>query len=337
MGQQGHAMLIQAGWFTLGLVLLYFGAEWLVRGASRLARAFGMSALVVGLTVVSFGTSAPELLVSLLAAFQGRADMTVGNVVGSNISNIALILGISALIHPMVIRARLVSRGIPLMIAATAALTLLALTGGIGRGGGVLLLVGLAGYFFLLVRSSHEEAPEIEAEFDAHQRDRECCPGDESRLWNLGLVAAGLAGLALGAHLLVGAATVVAREIGLSDLVIGLTVVAIGTSLPELATSVIAAFRKEADIAVGNAVGSNVLNILGVLGVTATLQPLAFAPSLLYFELPVMIVTTLVLLPLAWTRLRLERWEGALLLAGYAAFLAVLLYRASGPAAGTGA
>jgi cation:H+ antiporter len=323
-------MLVQVLSFVGGVVVLYLGAEWLVRGASRLARAFGMSALVVGLTVVSFGTSAPELVVSLLAALRGQGDLTVGNVLGSNISNIALVLGISALIYPIAIRARLVSRGIPLMLGATLVLALFALTGGIGRGGGAMLVLGLVGYFVFLVRSSPAEPPEIEAEFDAHQRDRECCPGDESRLWNAGLVAAGLVGLTAGAYLLVGSATFFARELGLSDLVIGLTVVAVGTSLPELATSVLAAFRKEADIAVGNAVGSNVLNILGVLGITAAVRPLDFAPALLRFELPVLIVASLVLLPFAWTRLRLERWEGALLVVGYVAFVAALLYRSPG-------
>jgi cation:H+ antiporter len=313
--------------FGIGIAVLYFGAEWLVRGASRLARAFGMSALVVGLTVVSFGTSAPELVVSLLAAFRGQPDMTVGNVIGSNVSNIALILGVSALIYPIAIKGRLLSRGIPLMIAASLGLTLLVVDGSLGRAGGILLLVGLVIYFSYLLRSAPEELPEIEVEFDTHQRERSCCPGDESRIWNIGLVLAGLVGLTLGANLLVDAATLFARRIGISDLVVGLTVVAIGTSLPELATSVIAAIRTQTDIAVGNAVGSNVLNILGVLGLTAVLQPLSVDRSLLLFELPVMLGVSLLLLPLAWTRLRLERWEGVLLLAGYAVFVGVLLHR----------
>jgi cation:H+ antiporter len=313
--------------FLGGIAILYFGAEWLVRGAARLARSFGMSALVVGLTVVAIGTSAPELVVSILAVLRGRADMTVGNVVGSNISNIALILGASALIYPIRIQGRLLSRGIPLMIAASLALAVLVVDGRLGRAGGVFLLLALIGYFTYLLRSSDDELPEVREEFDRHQRARDCCPRDESRLWNVGLAATGLLLLAVGAHLLVAAATVFAGHIGLSDLVVGLTVVAVGTSLPELATSVLAAFRREADIAVGNAVGSNVLNILGVLGPAALLQPLAIAPSLLRFELPVMIVVSMLLLPLAWTRLRIERWEGALLIAGYVAFVGLLLAR----------
>lgn len=326
-------MAMQIVAFVIGIVILYFGAEWLVRGASRLARSFGMSALVVGLTVVAIGTSAPELVVSILAVLRGRADMTVGNVVGSNISNIALILGASALIYPIRIQGRLLSRGIPLMIVASIALAALVVDGWLGRAGGAFLLLALIGYFTYMLRSSNDELPEVEEEFDRHQRARDCCPREESRLWNVGLAVTGLVLLALGAHLLVAAATVFARYIGLSDLVVGLTVVAVGTSLPELATSLLAAFRKEADIAVGNAVGSNVLNILGVLGPAALLHPLAIAPSLLRFELPVMIAVSVLLLPLAWTRLRLERWEGALLVTGYVAFVGLLLVRSAAAAA----
>lgn len=313
--------------FGLGIVALYLGAEWLVRGAARLARSFGMSALVVGLTVVAVGTSAPELLVSVLAATRGQVDMTVGNVLGSNISNIALILGIAAIIYPITIQTGLLARGVPLMIAATLGFTALVLNGSLGRTGGMVLTAGLIGYFWYLLRSCRSEPPETEEEYDRFQRERDCCPGSESRLRNTGLAVVGLAFLAGGAHLLVGAATVFAVRMGMSDFVIGITVVAIGTSLPELATSVMAAIRKQADIAVGNAVGSNVLNILGVLGPVAILQPLGVAPSVLRFELPVMIGVSVLLLPLAWTRLRLERWEGALLLGGYALFIVMLLQR----------
>lgn len=313
--------------FLAGIVALYFGAEWLVRGASRLARSFGISALVVGLTVVAIGTSAPELVVSILAVARGQVDLTVGNVVGSNISNIALILGVSALIYPIAIRSTLLKRGIPLMILASGALMLLVLDGSLGRVGGGVLVVGLIAYFWYLLVACGKEPPSTEAEFDAYQRERDCRPGDESRLRNLSLSALGLGLLAVGAHLIVGAATVFALAVGLSELVIGLTIVAVGTSLPELATSVLAALRKEADIAVGNAVGSNVLNILGVLGATALVRPLGIAPSIITFELPIMIVVSLLLLPLAWTRLRLERWEGALLLLGYLAFIGAALYR----------
>jgi cation:H+ antiporter len=295
--------------------------------ASRLARSYGLSALVVGLTVVAIGTSAPELVVSILAVSRNQVDMTVGNVVGSNISNIALILGLSAVIYPIAMRSGLLKRGIPLMLLASGALTLLVLNGTLGRVEGGILVAGLVAYFWYLIRSCKQEPPETEAEFDAYQRERDCCPGDESRLRNLALAAAGLVVLAVGAHLVVGAATLFALALGLSELVIGLTVVAIGTSLPELATSVLAALRKEADIAVGNAVGSNVLNILGVLGPAALVRPLAIDRSLLAFELPVMLGVSVLLLPLAWTRFRLERWEGALLLVGYATFIGVLLQR----------
>jgi cation:H+ antiporter len=326
-------MLMQFGSFIVGIGILYFGAEWLVRGAARLARSYGMSALVVGLTVVAIGTSAPELVVSVLAVVRGQVDMTVGNVIGSNISNIALILGVSAVIHPIAIRGRLISRGIPLMIGASFLFAVLVLDGGLGRAAGLLLVGGLIAYFAYLLRSTGDELPEVEDEFDRNQRERDCCPREETRLWNVGLVAVGLVLLAGGAHLLVAAATTFATQMGVSELVAGLTIVAVGTSLPELATSVLAAFRKEADIAVGNAVGSNVLNILGVLGPTALLSPLAIAPSLLRFELPVMLAASLLLLPLAWTRLRLERWEGALLIAAYTGFVVVLLLRSGAFAA----
>jgi cation:H+ antiporter len=316
--------------FVVGIVLLYFGAEWLVRGASRLARSFGLSALVVGLTVVAIGTSAPELIVSLLAVSRGQIDMTVGNVVGSNISNIALILGVSALIYPIAMKNSLLKRGIPLMIAASLGLTFLVLDGRLGRAGGALLVVGLVGYFWYLIATCRTQPPEVEEEFDEYQRARDCCPEDEARLRNAGIATLGLMLLAVGAHLLVGAATAFAVRIGLSQLVIGLTVVAIGTSLPELATSVLAAIRKQADIAVGNAVGSNVLNILGVLGPTALVRPLGIEPTLLRFELPIMVGVSALLLPLAWTRLKLERWEGALLLVGYVAFIGLLLQRGVG-------
>jgi cation:H+ antiporter len=312
--------------FAGGILALYFGAEWLVRGAARLARSFGMSALVVGLTIVAIGTSAPELLVSLLAAARGQVDMTVGNVVGSNISNIALILGIAAVIQPISIRTELLGRGVPLMILATVGFALLALDGGIGRGGGALLLGGLVLYFWLLLRSSRSAAA-AEAQHDAYQREVARSPGEGSRLRNAGLATLGLLLLAAGAHLLVGAATVFAARMGLSDFVIGITVVAVGTSLPELATSVLAALRKQADIAIGNAVGSNALNILGVLGPTALLKPLAIAPSVLRFEVPVLVGVTLLLLPFSWTGRRIARWEGALLVLGYALFLVILLRR----------
>jgi cation:H+ antiporter len=253
--------------------------------------------------------------------------MTVGNVVGSNISNIALILGLSALIYPIAMKSSLLKRGIPLMILASGALVLLVLDGRLGRVEGGALVIGLIAYFWYVLRSCRTEPPETEAEFDAYQRERDCCPGDESRLRNVSLAGLGLALLAVGAHLIVASATVFAVAIGLSELVIGVTVVAIGTSLPELATSVLAALRKEVDIAVGNAVGSNVLNILGVLGPTALVRPLEIDRSLAAFELPIMMGVSLLLLPLAWTRFRLERWEGVLLLVGYTAFIAIAVLR----------
>lgn len=317
-------MALQAVLFLVGIVALYFGAEWLVRGASTLARSFGVGPLVVGLTVVSLGTSAPELIVSVLAARRGQSDIAVGNVVGSNIGNIALVLAASALVYPLAVQARLVTREIPIMVGATVFAGWLAL-GGYSRLDGALLLGALVAYLgFLFVTARRE--PHVAAELvDGDQIGVALSSG--ARLRNLALVVVGLLLLTLGARFLVDSATFFARLSGLSELVIGLTVVAIGTSLPELATSVLAAFRRQTDIAIGNIVGSNVFNLLGILGVTALVQPIAVDEALFRFEFPVMLFVSLLLLPLAWSRWRIERWEGAALLLGYAVFVWVLLAR----------
>lgn len=325
-------MALQALYFVLGLVALYYGAEWLVRGAGRLARSLGVSALVVGLTVVAFGTSAPELVVSVLAALEGRSDVAMGNVVGSNIANIALILGVAAVIYPMRVEAGLVRREIPVMIAVQLLLVLLALNRSLGRLDGVLLMAGLVAYNVWVLRSSKATLgtePAVEAEFSAFESADAIEPLRNGRGRNAMLIVLGLAALVLGAQLLVDAAVFFARTFGVSELVIGLTVVAVGTSLPELATSVLAALRHEADIAVGNVVGSNIFNALGILGVAATVQPITVAEPLLRLDLPVMIAVCLALLPLAARRLRLGRGEGLLLLGGYVAFTVVLLWRQS--------
>ncbi len=204
--------MLQLLWFALGIVVLYFGAEWLVRGSCRLARSYGISALVVGLTVVAFGTSAPELVVTLIAALSGRGDVTVGNVIGSNISNIALILGLAAVIYPLRVTMNLLRRGIPLMLIATAGLGVLVLDGTIGRGDGLLLLLGLALYFWILLRSARTEPKTTEEKFATFDLGRKRAPAGEARSENIGLVAVGLVSLAIGAHLLVDSATYFARH-----------------------------------------------------------------------------------------------------------------------------
>lgn len=321
-------MLLQIGAFMAGLIGLYYGAEWLVRGSARLARSMGISALVVGLTVVAFGTSAPELIVSVVAAVGGTPSVAVGNVVGSNIANVGLILGLAAVVSSMKVEMRLITREMPIMLLATLLLLVLAFDGQLSRVDGVIFLIGFSGYLLLMLVAARAEPAIILAEFAEFERaeNREAVGG--ARLRNSLLVLIGLAALAGGAHLLVGAAVFFARAFGISELLIGLTVVAVGTSLPELATSLVAAFRGEADIAVGNIVGSNIFNILLILGVTPVVRPLPVDLSLYRLEIPVMVGLSVALPLFARTGLRVVRWEGALLLSVYVAFTVVLLMRA---------
>jgi cation:H+ antiporter len=332
-------MWLQALALVGGLALLYWGAEWVVREASRLAHALGVSALLVGLTVVSLGTSAPEMVVGALASLRDQGELVVGNVIGSNVANIAVILGLTALLAPVSVELRLVRREIPLMIAISLAMLLLAVDREYSRADGGLLLGGLAAFLWTMARaarSAHaERRPGVqayEAAFDAGVPASSSGPG----LHSVALLLAGMGGLLLGAHLLVGSAVYFAETFGVSEVVVGILVVAVGTSLPELATSVVAAARRETGLAVGNIVGSNIFNVLAVLGLAAALRPVAVAPALLRFELPAMVLVSLLVLPLALAGRRyiLGRWEGALLLGGYVAFTVVLLVRAlAGPAA----
>jgi cation:H+ antiporter len=312
----------------LGLLLLVFGAEWLVRGAARLAQAAGISALAVGLTVVAFGTSAPEMAVSVQAAFDGRADMAVGNVVGSNIFNVLFILGASALITPLLVARDLVRRDVPLMIGVSVVVLLLALDGGIGRLDGIGLFVALVVYTGWILRASRRAAARGE---DVDGDDETTAPG--GTWWqNVVLVVAGLALLVLGSQWLVGAAVAIATWAGVSEVVVGLTIVAAGTSLPEVATSLLAAARGQRDIAVGNVVGSNVFNLLGVLGLAGAVAPagLPVAPAMLGFDLPVMLAAAIACLPIfarGWT---IPRWEGLVFLLYYAAYTGFLVLDATG-------
>jgi cation:H+ antiporter len=322
-------MLLQVAAFIAGLAGLYYGAEWLVRGSARLARSFGISALVVGLTVVAFGTSAPELVVSVVATVRDQSGVAIGNVVGSNIANIGLILGLAALISGMRVQMRLLTREMPVMLLATVAFLVFAYDGELSRIDGALLLVGFVGYMMMMLRAARIEPTLIEAEFEGfEQAERMVDPDSSHRLRNTLLLIAGLIVLAAGAQLLVGSAVFFARALGISELVIGLTVVAVGTSLPELATSAIAAFRGEADIAIGNIVGSNIFNILLILGVAPLVRPMTVDGALFSFEIPVMVALALVLPLLGRTGLRVVRWEGLFLLLSYLAFTVALLARA---------
>lgn len=316
----------------LGLVLLTVGAEALVRGASSLARAVGISPLVVGLTVVAYGTSAPELAVSVQAGLAGQGDIAVGNVVGSNIFNVLLILGVSALITPLVVAQQLVRREVPLMIGVSVALVLMVLDGTLGRLEGLLLALAAAGYTVFTVRESRREGRAIREEYE-----KEFGGGGPARATpahlalQVGLLLVGLAMLVFGARQLVEGAVTIARALGVSELVIGLTIVAAGTSLPEVATSVMAAIRGERDIAVGNVVGSNIFNILLILGVTGVIAPsgLSVAPAVLAFDLPVMIAVAVACLPIFFTGHLIARWEGAVFLAYYVAYVTWIVLEAS--------
>jgi len=299
-----------------GIGILYFGAEWLVRGAARLAASLGVSPIVVGLTVVSFGTSAPELVVCVVAALGGNSDLAVGNVLGSNLANIGLILGLTALVRPLEVAARVVWREVPLMLLVTAAIYPLAWDGRLSRGDGTILLFALAGYLIFVFQSVEGEAPEIVGEYE--EFIRETSPGGKRvRAIDIVLVVAGCGGLVLGGYAIVEGAVAVASFLGVSQVVIGLTVVAVGTSLPELATSLVAAMHKEADIAVGNVIGSNIFNIVAILGTATVVEPIHVAPTVLVRELPAVLCLSVLVFPMLRTGWRIQRWEGALLLACY--------------------
>lgn len=311
-----------------GFVCLLLGAEWLVRGAASLAARLGLAPIVIGLTVVAFGTSAPELAVSVGAALSGTNDMALGNVVGSNVANILLILGLSAAVSGLSIEQRLLRIDIPLLVAVSVVVYLLSLNGVIGRIEGALLFVGLVVYIGWMVRDARRpESVAVQKEYTESVASLEGETVKQPLVMQLLLIVVGLALLVIGAQLLVGSATEIAESLGVSDLVIGLTVVAVGTSLPELATSVLAAFRGQRDIAVGNVVGSNVFNLLSVLGLSAAVAPggLRVADEAIRLDMPVMLAATVVLVPICWNGFMIKRWEGILLAAFYFAYAAFLV------------
>ncbi|GAB3341450.1 calcium/sodium antiporter [Marilutibacter aestuarii] len=317
-------------WLLLGLVVLIGGAELLVRGASRIALATGMSSLVVGLTVVALGTSSPELAISVGAALKGSPDIALGNVVGSNIVNVLLVLGLSALIVPLVVARQLIWLDVPVLVAASAVTWFMATDGGISRGNGIALLAAGVAYTLMLVLMSRREAK------NAPEPETDAASAPAQPLWkNLLMLVAGLALLVLGARWLVASAVEIAASLGVSELVIGLTVIAIGTSLPEIATSILATLRGERDIAAGNVIGSGIYNLLVVLGATALVAPdgIAVSRSALHFDIPVMIATAVACLPIFFSGHLIARWEGALFLGYYAAYTAYLLMDNTGHAA----
>nr|WP_272890845.1 calcium/sodium antiporter [Stutzerimonas sp. S1] len=315
-----------------GLVLLVAGAEVLVRGAAKLAARFGISPLIIGLTVVAFGTSAPETAVSVQASFNGSGDIAIGNVLGSNIANVLLILGATALIAPLLVSRQLIRLDVPIMIGASLVTYALAWDGALSRLDGALLFSAVITYTLFLIISSRRnnaanDEDEFAKEFGLHEPAK-----PHATLINVGLVIAGLALLVGGSNFLVEGAVSLARALGLSELVIGLTVIAVGTSLPELATSILAAIRGERDIAVGNIVGSNIFNLLCVLGLSALVSPQAIGVSdnALGFDFPVMIAVAVACLPIFFVDYCIRRWEGLLFLAYYAAYTSYLVLVSTG-------
>lgn len=315
-------------YFIAGLVFLVIGAELLVRGASRLAAALGISPLVIGLTVVAFGTSAPELAVSVKAALANQAGIAVGNVVGSNIFNVLFILGISALIIPLVVSKQLIKFDVPIMIALSFSTLFFALDGSFSRIEGIIWLSGLFVYVGFLVYKSRQDSRQAAAEIDPEVAELLGNPA-EKQAWikNLGFIVVGLVLLVLGSRWLVESAVIFAKYLGVSEVVIGLTIVAAGTSLPEVVTSIIAALRGERDIAVGNVVGSNIFNIMAVLGIASIVAPagIPVEASTIRFDIPVMIGVALACLPIFFTGQTISRSEGSLFFAYYVAYTLYLV------------
>jgi len=320
-------MMIDLLLMTGGLIVLLVGAWQLVRSAVAISLMFGLSRVVVGATVVAFGTSAPEFVISLTAAVEGSSGLALGNVLGSNVANVALVLGSAALVAPLIVDTRLVRWEIPVLVAATAAVLLFGANGTIGRfEGGLLFLGGLFGFVvasLLLVPGPSV----IEGDEEVEERP----PRTARALAIAGvLLLVGLTALAAGAATAVEGAKGIAERVGMSELTVGVSIVAVGTSLPEVATSLVAAWRREHDIAVASVVGSNIFNLLGVVGATALVTPLTVDRSLYGFELPALALSSLILVPLVlwWSRHLVDRREGALLVSLYVGFLFVVLTRA---------
>jgi cation:H+ antiporter len=303
-------------WIIASLVLLYFGAEGLVRGSASLALRFGLTPLVVGLTVVAMGTSMPEVMVSVKATLAGRGDLAVGNVVGSNLFNIGVILGLTALLSPMKVQFQLIKIDLPIMVAVSLAMVAILWDGSVGRVEGAALFGGLiiyiVGNIWLARRTATKE---VENEF------AEGVPARSGSVFLDGLfIVGGLGILVIGARLLTDNSVALARSFGVTEAVIGLTIVAAGTSVPELAASIVAAMKKEPDIALGNVIGSNIFNILGILGIASMVAPLT-ASDISRFDLWAMVAIAAALIPILWTGLRVTRTEGAMLFAAYCGYV----------------
>ncbi len=317
--------------FLAGLAALVVGANLLVRGASKLALSFGISPLVVGLTVVAFGTSAPEMAVSVGAVLNGQTDIALGNVVGSNVFNVLFILGVSALIIPLVVNVQLIRQEVPIMIGVSLLLLVLAQDGRLGLIDGALLFGLLIAYTAFLVIQSRSETKAAQDEYAQENKAAEAGAWDAKLPAQIALIVAGLAALVFGSEWLVTASVAFAKAMGVSDIVIGLTIVAAGTSMPEVAASITAAIKGERDIAVGNVVGSSLFNILGCLGLSSLASGsagLVVPPSILAFDIWVMLAVALACLPVFMTGREIARWEGGVFVAYYVAYVTYLILAA---------
>ena len=314
-------MLIQGLIFLVGLGVLYLGAEWLVKGAASLALRYGIRPLVVGITVVALGTSMPEFVINFFAALDGQDSLALGNIVGSNICNIALILGTSAIVLPLAVSPTTLKKEYPIMMAVLILFYIIALDGVIGKSDGLILISGLVAFFlFLFLDAKRHTGPPVKKEMKQTKQSR-----DESSFWvKIGFLVGGIVFLAGGARAMVYSAVNVAEMLGIDPVIVGLTIVAIGTSLPELAASVVSAARQEADISVGNVLGSNMLNVLFVVGLVSLVRPLRVDATSLAIHFPVMLAFGFLLLPLAWTQFQITRMEGGVLLAGFMGYLLFL-------------
>lgn len=307
--------------FAIGLGALYLGAEWLIRGAASLALKYGIRRLIVGITVVALGTSMPEFVVNLFAALSHEDGLALGNIVGSNICNVALILGASSLILPLVVSPNTLRKEYPIMMAAMVAFYLMALDGKISQVDGILLLTGLVGFLVYLIFECKRSTRTFTQE-DLPEFERKDLSATSTK--RIVLVLGGMVFLAVGARLMVHSAVNIATWLGVSSVIIGLTVVAIGTSLPELAASLVSALKKDPDMSMGNVLGSNLLNVLFVIGLVSLIRPLQVETQSLTIHFPVMLGFCALLLPLAWTSYRITRLEGGVLLTGFLVYLIVL-------------
>ncbi len=312
-------MLLQIILFFIGLAGLYFGAEWLVKGASRFARSFNIRPIVIGLTIVAFGTSTPELVTSIMAGINHLNDIAIGNIVGSNIANIGLILGLTAIVQPLKVDMKLISREMPIVIGLSLLLYFMGWDSVLSRREGIILMVGILAYTVYVYRAALRESKSVEKEFLEYEESIGVTRDNLKKdiVW----IIVGLGALIGGAYLLVHSAVYIARVVGISELVIGLTIIAVGTSLPELATSMVATIRKESDISVGNVLGSNIFNILAILGIASIIQPLQINTASLRIDMPVMLLFGIVLVPIITWKFMITRIQGFLLLTGYSIYI----------------